>query len=64
MNNALQARVLIEAFKQMGAKRSAEPGHSTPQRPLRNLIAGMEMANAMLQVLMHNSTSNPTIKDV
>ena len=64
MRNALQARVLIEAFQQIGAsKRSAEPDHppAPPQR-LQNVIPGLETAKAILQVLLH--TSKPTIDDV
>ena len=44
MNNALQARVLMEAFQQLGAsnsRRAVEPAH--PQH-LRNMIPGMETA--------------------
>jgi hypothetical protein len=66
MSNALQARVLIEAFQQIGAsKRSAEPDHppAPPQR-LQNVIPGLETAKAILQVFLHTSTSKPTIDDV
>lgn len=64
-SNALQARVLIEAFQQIGAsKRSAEPDHPPSTQRLQNVIPGLETAKAILQVFLHTSTSKPTIDDV